>query len=310
MDNSCPVCQSSDTKISEVYRGVNPAFQEMNRAQCRVCGLSFASPMPDERELSDYNSRYFEEAHGGTTTNITALAFFKAIGRLRQAYLETYLMSRQLAITTVLEIGPGQGFFASSWLEHYPHSIYLAKETDISCHSNLNLMGVQVLDETFEAAMDPIVDLVVMSHVLEHVADPKGFLLDETQKLRKGGVLFLEVPCLDYMHKPIDEPHLLFFDKNPMHHLLSNAGFENIELAYFGQEIEGLSSESRFNPKWMAVRSKLVGLGFLWPFGRKRKGMEAVLSPLERAAVAPFKAHVESKEPTWWLRAIAQKKSD
>ena len=59
----------------------------------------------------------------------------------------------------------------------------------------------------------------------------------------------------------------------------------------------------------MSIRSKLVALGVLWPFGRKRKGMETLLSSMERASVAPFKAHLESSKPTWWLRAVARKKT-
>ena len=310
MINSCPVCSTGDAQISDVYRGVHSAFKGLHRAQCRSCGLSFASPMPDEDDLNDYNFSYFEAAHGGTPTNKTALAFFKAIGRLRKAYVETYLLSQQIVAGKVLEIGPGPGFFASSWLEKYPHTTYLAKETDVSCHPNLNSIGVQVLDDILEVTADVSVDLVVMSHVLEHVADPRSFVIDGTRCLRNGGVLFVEVPCLDYMHKPIDEPHLLFFDKMSMEHLLRSAGFENVELAYFGQEIQSLSSESIFRSKLMAVRSKLIALGVLWPFGRKRKGMETLLSSLERASVAPFKAHLKSSEPTWWLRAVARKKTN
>jgi len=310
MINSCPVCSTADAQISNVYRGVHSAFKGLHRVQCRSCGLSFASPMPNEDDLNDYNSSYFEAAHGGTTTNKTALAFFKGIGRLRKAYVETYLLSQQIVAGKVLEIGPGPGFFASSWLEKYPNTTYLAKETDLSCHPGLNTIGVQVIDDTSEVTADVSVDLVVMSHVLEHVADPNSFIIDGTRSLRDGGVLFVEVPCLDYMHKPIDEPHLLFFDNMSMEHLLRSAGFESVELAYFGQEIQSLSAESIFRSKLMSVRSKLVALGVLWPFGRKRKGMETLLSSLERASVAPFKAHLESSKPTWWLRAVARKKTN
>jgi len=269
--------------------------------------MDFATPMPDDKLLSEYNASYFESAHGGTTTNVVALAFFSAIARLRQAYLETYLNSHQLAVSTVLEFGPGPGFFANAWFARYPGTTYMAQETDISCHAGLNKMGVQLINESSVIENTLSVDLVVISHVLEHVTAPKKFIKDATRNLRNGGVIFIEVPCLDYKHKPIDEPHLLFFDKKSMQHLLIAAGFDNIEFAYFGQAIDQLKSTSALKVKWMALRSRLIRVGVVWPFAWKRVGMETLQNPLERAAVAPFMAHIESPKPAWWLRAVAQK---
>jgi hypothetical protein len=55
------------------------------------------------------------------------------------------------------------------------------------------------------------------------------------------------------------------------------------------------------------IRGKLISLGWVAPFAKKRLGMESLKDPLERAVVAPFKAHEESTEPAWWLRAVARK---
>ena len=146
-----------------------------------------------------------------------------------------------------------------------------------------------------------------MSHVLKHVSRPMEFLKYATRNLRKGGTLFIEVPCRDWEHKPIDEPHLLFFDKGPMQHLLRHLGFEDIQVSYHGQEIERLRTRSAWRGKAMAVRSKLIALGFVVPFARIMQGMEELTDPLERAAVAPFEAHCEKQKPAWWLRAVARK---
>ena len=111
---------------------------------------------------------------------------------------------------------------------------------------------------------------------------------------------------MDYQFKPIDEPHLLFFDKKSMNNLLIAAGFVNVELSYFGEEIDKLPA-SFFKRKWMALRSKLIGFGLVWPFARQLSSVGSVLSPLESAVIAPFKAHTQTDKPAWWLRAIAQK---
>jgi len=307
MIKSCPVCESVALEIKGAYRGTHPAFKGLNLANCDSCGMVCATPMPDDSLLSEYNASYFETAHGGTTSNVVSLAFFSAIARLRQEFLEKYLNSRQIEVSSVLELGPGSGFFAKSWLAHYPDTTYLAKETDSSCHAELKQIGVQLVNESLIAANSLSVDLVVMSHVLEHVTAPKKFIKDATRNLRNGGILFIEVPCLDYQHKSTDEPHLLFFEKKSMQHLLLAAGFENIELGYFGQEIDKLRSASVLRGILIALRSKLIGLGVVWPFARHGNGIDALLNPIERAAIAPFKAHIESHNPAWWLRAVAQK---
>lgn len=307
MDRSCPVCDSGDIDIRSSYRGAHKTFSGLMRARCRSCGMYFATPMPGNETLAEYNASYFASAHGGSPTNTVALAFFSGIADLRVAYVERYLNLQKISVSSLLEFGPGPGFFAAKWLGRHPETSYMACETDTSCHDALVNLGVRLIDAHSSPETTAPVDLVVMSHVLEHAADPRVFLQHATRTLRKGGALFIEVPCLDFKHKLIDEPHLLFFDKKPMQHLLSTAGFVDVKVAYFGQEIEGLRSTSAFQRAWLALRSRLIGHGLIAPFAWNRRGMETLGSPIERAVVAPFKAHCESLKPAWWLRAVARK---
>jgi SAM-dependent methyltransferase len=291
------------------YRGAHRIFAGLAIAECGVCGMAFADPMPSKDDLAAYNASYFTSAHGGIPTSVAAQAFFSGIARLRLACLEAYLESRHApTVSTVMEFGPGPGFFATAWLERHPGTTYLASETDTSCHARLTKSGIKLVDDAYLTEAEGAVDLVVMSHVLEHVTAPLDFIREATRGLRKGGVLFIEVPCRDYLHKSIDEPHLLFFDKKPMGRLLEVSGFEDIELGYFGQEIDGLRMASVFRAKWMSLRSRLIDKGVIWPFSRNRDGMAILTDPMERAAVAPFKAHRETSAPAWWLRAMARKR--
>ncbi len=307
---SCLVCESVDVEVRGSYRGTHPTFNGLHRAHCNSCGMVFATPMPGDKVLDEYNASYFASAHGGQPRGLVATAFFSGIARLRLAYLERYLGKHNVNVSSLMELGPGTGFFARNWRAKYPETTYLAIETDTSCHASLREVGVHLVEASAMAEGNMSVDLVVMSHVLEHVSNPIKFLKDATRNLRKGGAIFIEVPCRDWEHKPIDEPHLLFFDKGPMHLLLSKLGFDYIEVSYHGQEIDRLRSASVLRVKWMALRSKLIALGLVAPFARVRPGMEMLADPLERAAVAPFKAHRESPKPAWWLRAVAQKTSN
>jgi SAM-dependent methyltransferase len=305
MNILCPVCGSPEYHVIRPYKGTAPVFQQMQLLECMSCSMVFAGPVPSEEALEQYNAGYFENAHGGRSTNKISVAFFYGIARLRYAFLTKYLLKHAIKINTVLEIGPGHGYFAENWILHHPENTYLAIESDASCFDPLQKLGVKIMANT-----DPIAnaDLVVMSHVLEHIAEPASFLQTFAKKLRKGGALFIEVPCQDWKHKPLDEPHLLFFEKKTMKRLLERAGFENIEVAYYGQKIQDLKNRPFLYPYFTKARNLFIRMGILWPFAAKQKGMEELDDPYERVAVAPYQAHIESNEPAWWLRAAAIKK--
>ena len=300
---TCPICFGGNVIKVAPYRWTSAIFQSCSRAACTECGMVFASPMPTQGALDAYNSKYFLSAHGGVPTSKFAVAFFSAISKLRLVYLQDYLVRRKTQVRKILEFGPGPGFFAKSWLERRPQDIYFAAETDKSCHAQLKKFGVQIISQPFVEQ----VDLIVMSHVLEHVPDPVSFVRTASLNLKPGGVLFIEVPCQDWAHKDLDEPHILFFEKKSLHRLLIDQGFIDVELGYFGKTIHKLKSQTPIRALWDSLRSKMLARGLVFPFARSRLGMESLADPLERAVVAPFCAHEESEEPAWWLRAIATK---
>ena len=307
MTRSCPICGSADAVAQGAFRAKHPTFAGMKRVRCRNCAMVFGSPMPLRKALSEYNADYFSCAHGGGNRNRTAVAFHSAMARLRISHIERYRRRFNTAVSRVLEIGPGAGYFAQHWLEKNPGTRYSACETDRGCHEALLKLGIDLVDPGDLDSDSRPFDMVVLSHVLEHVPDPVQFLSRTTERLRKDGILFVEVPCNDYRHKNFDEPHLLFFDKSPMQLLLKKTGFCDIEATYHGQEIERIRSASALRNKIIVMRSKLIALGLVAPFAGSRPGMESLEDPTERAVVAPFQAHLEKDAPSWWLRALARK---
>lgn len=308
MDTTCIVCSSSQVHSLRAFKGASKIFDQKYLKECLDCHMVFIDPMPSEEELTKYNATYFESAHGGHPSNPSAVAFFSGIGKLRGAYVDAFLTKNNFSAQKVLEVGPGHGYFAENWIVKHPQVQYFGVETDESCHDALQQAGVHVLSpEQVETAVDHV-DLVIISHVLEHVSNPQGFLHAVTKKLRKGGILFVEVPCFDWQHKELDEPHLLFFDKEPMKLLLNQVGFEGIEVNYYGDSIESLKASSSTDKFITKVRSKLIDLGFHQLFAYPVPQSLSNLTSLERAATRHAMAHLESKKPAWWLRAISIKK--
>jgi SAM-dependent methyltransferase len=301
----CPVCSSDISKRIAPYRYSHPIFERAWRCECTACGMVFASPMPSSSAVQNYNSSYFENAHGGLSSARIPLAFFSAIARLRVSHVQTFLRREGQDVKRILEIGPGKGDFARIWLSRNPGTEYFALESDVTCHEILGKMGVQVVSLPDIKRQAGGFDLVVMSHVLEHVVDPVEVLGDVYSVLRRGGVVFAEVPCLDFAFKPVDEPHVLFFDKKSLWYLLKRTGFNKILLSYHGQRIEDLKSSKPFSRLVSRFRNRLIRIGISSPFSSLERGLENVDDDFERAVIKPFLAHVEQSVPSAWLRALA-----
>src|SRR3972149_11066474 len=67
-------------------------------------------------------------------------------------------------------------------------------------------------------------DLIVLAHVLEHMAQPHEFIAALVARLNPGGSLLVEVPNGDYRYKNTFESHLLFFDSGSLGNLLGRHG--------------------------------------------------------------------------------------
>lgn len=272
--------------------------------------MEFADPVPSDEALDAYNAEYFKNAHGGVSDNPITIAFHSGINLLRVQYVESFLADRALAVDAVLEIGPGMGYFARHWKERNPSTqLYAGVEADHSCYPVLKESGLQLYDTPEEVPADRRFQLVVISHVLEHTSDPAAFIQGCTRLLAPGGLLFVEVPCLDYRYKATVEPHLLFFDREPMRRFISRLGFEVGKVSYHGNLVTDLQKAGTlYRGLYNKARNFLLARGFHFPFSGVEKGLEKIKRPLERAAVKPFKPHIEQQQPAWWIRMIAVKK--
>jgi ubiquinone/menaquinone biosynthesis C-methylase UbiE len=304
---TCPVCESASIELIRNYRSEKAIFAKLKLAKCNDCELVFVDPMPSEEILQNYNSNYFITAHGGIPQDVIAQSFFSGIAGLRLNHIEYYLQKNRLRVSDILEIGPGTGIFAKKWRSAYPENNYYAVETDTSCYGSLEETGVIISKPEEIKGLDKEFDLVIMSHVLEHVSDPTGFLTSIKEFLKKDGVIFIEVPCNDWQHKPEDEPHLLFFNKKPMQQFMESLGFINIQLSYHGKSIEELKNGKTKRSLIMRLYDALIKKGRYRLASYLYNGESRHLNYIEKAVIFPFNAHSTSSEPAWWLRVVAQK---
>jgi SAM-dependent methyltransferase len=300
----CPVCRGESCEPLRPYRGHSEMLVGLDLVRCGQCELVFADPMPSEEQLSAYNSSYFDNAHGGLNMHPDALLFFSGIALLRLDHVMSYCREQDKVPHEVLEVGPGHGYFYEHLRDLIPNCRYTALESDSRCHDRLRELGALVYED-FSQLQENSYDLLVMSHVLEHSAKPDEFLRSAVSFLKPGGVVFIEVPCRDYEFKDEDEPHLLFFDKQPMNSLLERLTIDNIRLSYHGQEISKIrkqgSLRERLKNKWRGAQRRLgIDLSRKSPLIADR-AMWSVLRSYE--------PHLQHDRPSWWLRALGCRSS-
>ena len=76
-------------------------------------------------------------------------------------------------------------------------------------------------------------DIVVCSHVIEHVADPHATLTQLRDRMTDGGAIYVEVPMEIWKRSPLhEEPvtHVNFFTVESLRTLLQRAGLQPVSV--------------------------------------------------------------------------------
>ncbi len=128
---------------------------------------------------------------------------------------------------TAFEVGAGYGYNLLELVRRFP--------------------GIQVwTDEVSQAALDGMdncigrgtlaersYDVIILSHVLEHFADPAGLLAQVAGALAPGGIAIIEVPNdvdgIERLNGP-DEPHLAFFEQSSLRELLERSPLDVLKV--------------------------------------------------------------------------------
>lgn len=231
----CSYCGSLD--LVEEFFYTNPEDQTLNNINirkkklhsCQKCNLIFCSNIT-AKELDDYYRKYenlYEDEKTKNRIKDSHWAPFNS--RFFSQFLYFLQYANRDNINSVLEIGP-------NWQGILPTIKYFKKDVKYFFFDQTNSKSMQEnggvqLGTYFdpELANLPSVDLVWMSHSLEHI-HPK--LLKPTLKkiydsLNPGGYFFIEIPD-NVKEKIFTFPHTLFFDQRTLLNILEKQGFKII----------------------------------------------------------------------------------
>ncbi|MDB3914819.1 class I SAM-dependent methyltransferase [Gammaproteobacteria bacterium] len=238
----CPACLTeNDLKLMPSYK-FSPAtmdklkfFDEKNILCCPSCGFGMVEEDVDEKLLeiyytSDYGGKANKQSetkskiHDLRTTHSFHIRPLSQLSLIKQ---HIDLKSN----TRVLEIGPGKGDFLFTLKQMGFEGEHIACEPQEQAHKFLKQLGSKIEASNFNSntakKYTESIDLVVMSHALEHFNPGKVSKLIENigLMLKKGGLFFCEVPHADIRKYPEAGekvvPHLSFFSKDSISHFIN-----------------------------------------------------------------------------------------
>lgn len=228
----CNVCASDDyTVVTETERDVQTArgtYQfRVRLVCCRTCGLVYWNPRKTAEELSRYYSSVYR-----------APVMLNNLDEGRRAVLQSRMSLLQRHATEggrLLEIGSGEGFFLQKAVEEGFHATGIEPSVSYAEVSRSLVPQATIHRGDFESfqSEEPF-DVICSFFVLEHILDPKSFLLKCRDLLARSGWLYLEIPDVGlYPSQHSDmvwHEHTYHFTRASIGRLLATAGFRVIEI--------------------------------------------------------------------------------
>jgi SAM-dependent methyltransferase len=196
IESNCALCGSAERSL--LVTGHDRDFPQNTRTytlySCARCGLVYLSPRPDTPEEmaeiypQEYDS-YMKEGQG----------LLMALRRMAWRPELREILGRSRPEGRILEVGSATGeFLAELRRVGRPHLVGLEFSEQAAAVARRRhgldvrageLIGAQLPAGSF--------DVVLMRHVLEHVADPRATLCEIARVLRPGGRCIFTIPSID-----------------------------------------------------------------------------------------------------------------
>ena len=235
----CPAC---GTKHSNVPSWKKVGFIFLS---CDKCETIFVSPRPSAKVLGEYyanaemfrfwNKEIFPKSEDARRKNIFKPRAKKVVELCEQ---------HQISLDLIMDIGAGFGTFCEEIQRFNKFRSVVAVEPAKSLAESCRLKGLNVVEKSVEDLENYEADVITAFELIEHLFDPKEFLLFCRKSLKKDGVMILTTPniqgfdllTLRDKSDNIEAPnHINYFSPKSLIILMESCGFQVLEVLTPGQ---------------------------------------------------------------------------
>jgi len=236
----CPICGEGDFEPFFIFQ--HKIRPEARHSICIRCGHVFMTPRPTKDELDKYYIKEYREQVGQTAdpSPMNNMEEGKRSQRL-QWWIQRYLPT----VKRHMDIGSSLGLLINSvWQIYGCESVGVEpgnafREASKDGMNNVK-QPVVLYQDISEVPDTEKFDLITMSHVLEHLPDPVGYLENLVNHyLEPDGHIVIEVPNLWGEPTALLFPHLHAFTQDTLWQTMNKGGLTPIavETSYVGWQI-------------------------------------------------------------------------
>jgi 2-polyprenyl-3-methyl-5-hydroxy-6-metoxy-1,4-benzoquinol methylase len=249
MKRTCEVCGSNQKEFIYQQKFLIPSKNKFHTGYdvvvCEKCGFAFADNTPNLKQIKEYY-REMSKKKFYLTQNINSKkeknSFYKKemSQRFKQSFKNIKLFTGKKS--KILDVGcyTGElmlllrkaGYKNIVGADPSPAAIKIAKERD-----NLDIIESNMYDGKVSGRYD----VVLLTHVLEHIPDLRMFIEAVDKKMNSGGLIYIESPDANnfFISKSVRylpehrEPyqqfsmeHVNFFTKTSLYNLMTSLGYQ------------------------------------------------------------------------------------
>ena len=201
----CPVCNSNKFKrfnIKSRHSSFPTKIGIFNLkcfdVICKECSFVYSNPEPTSLSLKKFYSNKFLNKSLDPDYDIKKqLNFFKKIAKKKQ---------------TILEIGSSNNYL-----------VKILKKNGYKAYGSDFLTKTKIKNKKY--------DFILLNHTLEHIPNPKKYLIKIKDKIKDGGKIIIEVPDLNQYESDdtlLTAEHIHHFTDDTLKNLLINSGYDFI----------------------------------------------------------------------------------
>jgi 2-polyprenyl-3-methyl-5-hydroxy-6-metoxy-1,4-benzoquinol methylase len=235
----CQICLSDE--IEELYNQNFLTIGDDNISSyaisiCRACGFAFANNLPSQNEYIEYYSQNDKYTYTAAKNGIPE--GLKRLHTEGYTVIDKYIQEKDKnkSDVRILDVGCATGHFLNIFKSHgYIHV------TGVDLNPVYALVAKE--DHDIEVILKPLeeiefqnkYDVIILSGVLEHIADLRSFIKNIARLLENDGLIFAEQPDLALFSKNVVEPflefsveHINYFTVKSLANLFSASGLRII----------------------------------------------------------------------------------